>query len=282
VLCWIAWVQGAAGGRIWYEGALASYVLALLSKESAVIVVPLLALVVWVERKDWRARLWRIVPFGVVAGGYFAMIYGARSGHLHFHDGTFSLHAPFWSVVPVTMAHLFWVWGLASLAALAAWRARQWLPLLGIATAWIVVTLLPYSFLTYMPRVPSRHTYLASAGLALIFAAGFLTFRERVRGRRWAVAGLAVAILAHQCVYLWTRKQHQYLVRAAPTEALLQLAREHDGPIRLGCFPYDRSVAEMTLKVNFTERELLSAGGSAAGSAVPGVRDLCSAMPAME
>ena len=31
---------------------------------------------------------------------------------------------------------------------------------------------MPYSFLTYMPRLPSRHTYLASVGLAFIVAAG--------------------------------------------------------------------------------------------------------------
>jgi len=35
--------------------------------------------------------------------------------------------------------------------------------------AWIAIGLLPYSFLTYSMQIPSRHTYLASAGLALLF-----------------------------------------------------------------------------------------------------------------
>ena len=96
----------------------------------------------------------------------------------HYGDGTFSLSAPFWTTLPRSFARMIWVWGWS------AWRpcrygepapdpARRHRGLLD------GVSLLPYSFLTYMPVVPSRHTYLAGVGLALIVAAGFIALREQ-------------------------------------------------------------------------------------------------------
>jgi hypothetical protein len=275
VLCWIAWLQGQRGGAWWYAGSLLCYVLALLSKESAVAVVPLLALVVAVEREDYLPRLLRIVPFGVLAVADFLMIYSARSNHLHFQDGTFSIHGPFWIVLPVSVGRMLWVWGLLSLIALAVWRARQWVPLLGIAAVWIVFTLLPYSFLTYMPRVPSRHTYFASAGLSLIFAAGLLTFRERFQARRWAVPLLATLVVCHHCAYLWTKKHDQFLERALPTESLLTLARNHQGPIYLGCFPYDSSIAKVAVGVYHGDRVQVYHASEAPDPATARVWDFC-------
>jgi len=254
VLLWIAWLQGGATRQSLYAGSLICYILSLLSKESGVAVVPLLALIILAERTDWKRRLLRILPFAVLAVVDFAMIYGARANHLHFQDGTFSIHGPFWIVLPTSAARLLWIWGLLSLLALAWWRARQWLTLLAVSAGWIVFTLLPYSFLTYMPRVPSRHTYFASVGLALIFAAGFLRFHERFGARRWVISLLGAVVVAHHCTYLWTRKQAQYLERAAPTEALLAIAKEHGGPIYLACFPYDRSIARVTLEVIHGDR----------------------------
>jgi hypothetical protein len=272
---WIAWLQRDTGRVVCYGAALACYVLALLSKESAVAVVPLLALIVLVERTHWKARLALLAPFAALAVADFAMIYAARTNHLFFHDGTFSLHGPFWVVLPVSAGRLLWVWGCASLAVLVFRRARQWMPLIAVAGVWIVITLLPYSFLTYMPRVPSRHTYFASAGLALIVAAGFLTLRECSRRRVWVAGLLAGIVVSHQCIYLWTRKQRQFQERAAPTEALLRLARQHRGPLYVGCFPYDRSIAEATVEVYYGDRVQVVLGPRPPGTGAVRVWDLC-------
>jgi hypothetical protein len=253
-LFWIAWMQASRAREICYAGAVLCYVLALLSKESGVVVAPLLLLAAWAERRPWRESLLRIVPFGALAVLNFAMIYLARSNHLHFHDGTFSIHGPFWVVVPVSVGRLLWVWGLFSLVALAWWRERRWMRILWIAAVWMVITLLPYSFLTYMPRVPSRHTYFASAGLALIVAAGILTFRERFQTRPWAVGVLTTILVAHQCLYIWIKKQGQFAVRAAPTERLLQLASSHHGPLYVECFPYDSSLAKLAVKMYYGDQ----------------------------
>jgi hypothetical protein len=155
------------------------------------------------------------------------------------------------------MRRLLWFWGLLALLALAAWGARKWRRLLNLAGLWIPITLLPYSFLTYVPRVPSRHTYLASAGLALIVAAGFLAFRERVeKSHRWAVALAAILIVVHNCGYLWTRKHAQYLERAAPTERLVEFARQREGPVYVHCFPYAFVTAEYAVRLRLNEQVL--------------------------
>jgi hypothetical protein len=250
LLFWLAWLQAPA--RRWprYAAAFACFVLALLSKESAVVVVPLVALAAWTERPDWRRALPWIVPFGAMAALYFAGIYAARASHLHFNDaGTFTLG---WHFVPVLVRstlRLFWFWGFICLAALAAWRDGRWNKLLAVAAVWILITLLPYSFLIYMPFVPSRHIYFASVGLAFVIAAAWLSFRERFQARPWAVAALSAALLLHHCVYLWTRKQQQYVERAQPTEAVVHCARGRKGTVYVRCFPYDISVAQFAVEM---------------------------------
>jgi hypothetical protein len=134
-----------------------------------------------------------------------------------------------------------------------------------------VITLLPYSFLTYMPRVPSRHTYLASAGLALIVAAGALAFRIRTAEKYpWALPALAALLVVHNSGYTLTRKHAQYKERAEPTEKLLQLARNTPGTLYLHCFPYGIEVAQLTLEVTGVKsREQLVIGGTPPPDAVP-------------
>ena len=64
--------------------------------------------------------------------------------------------------------------------------------LCGPALIWIGITLLPFCFLTYMPRIPSRHTYLPSAGLSLVVAAAFLALEQRTwLRRRWLPGAVA-------------------------------------------------------------------------------------------
>jgi hypothetical protein len=87
-----------------------------------------------------------------------------------------------------------------------------------------------------MPFVPSRHTYIASAGVALIAACGFRALEKRVRPA-WLMAAVAIVISA-EWGYLWTRKHRQYLERAAPTEAFVSRIRDHRGEVIVHCFPF--------------------------------------------
>jgi hypothetical protein len=247
-LAWAAWLQSERRKPALYAFALAAFGLALLSKESAVCLVGLQALAVIVhDRRD--ARSWiAIAPFAALAAGYFAAAYVARAGHLHFNDGTFSLWAPFWMTVPHSIARMLWIWGVVAVAIL--WAARKVdKRFLAIAAAWMVLSLLPYSFLTYMTRVPSRHTYLASVALAWLVGAALLALRERFPHRAAVTAALAAAIVIHNLGYLWTKKQVQFAERARPTERLIQFARQTRGPIEVLCFPYAGDVAVLAVVI---------------------------------
>lgn len=249
LLAWIRWVEGGAARLGWYAAALILFAVALLSKESAVVLAPLAALVCRTAGWSWRKTAVHSWPLLVLALADFALIFAGRGENHHFRDGTFSLAAPVWMTLPRSALRLFWIWGIASLAALVAWRARPWRRLIGVAGAWVVVTLLPYSFLTYMPHVPSRHVYLASVGLALVVAAGFWAAAERWTGRQWAVVALGALIVTHNCAYLWTRKREQYLRRAAPVQALIDFSRKANGPIEVRCFVYGENVARHAIEV---------------------------------
>jgi hypothetical protein len=246
LLCWLAWLERRDGR--FYAAAACCFVLALLSKESGVMLVPLLALTAWVERRDWKTVAWSL-PMALAAAVYFVTAYLARDSHLHFNDGTFSLTAPVWQVLPRSMARLLWVAGFLSIAVLFWARARRWLPLAAGAMLWSVITFLPYSFLTYMPAVPSRHTYLASLGMACLVATALLVLFERAPRRSYAIAA-AVALVMVQVAYLWTKKHHQYTQRAAPTQRLLEFARDYPrDSLHLGCFAYGPQVAEAAVEV---------------------------------
>jgi len=251
-LSWVWWLQSERGAGAAYWCAFACFLAALFSKESAVAVVPLLVFAALLERLRWRVIAVRVLPFALCAVAYFGLAFAARKTHLHFNDaGTFSLSAPFLWVLVRSGARLLWVWGAVALVALAGWKARRWTRLLWIAGVWTAITLLPYSFLTYMPFVPSRHTYFASIGLALLVAAALIELYTRTapKYRKPAVALIAGVVIAHQCVYLWTKKQAQFELRARPTEELLRIAARAQSPVYVKCFPYDPSLAELALRI---------------------------------
>jgi hypothetical protein len=147
---------------------------------------------------------------------------------------------------------MFWVWGLLATVAIAAWRRPLWRGL-KIPAVWLAISLLPYSFLLYMPVIPSRHTYLASGSLGFVVAAGFAALRWRFRFHRWALPALALLCVAHHTGYIWTKKRTQFLERAAATEQLVQVASETEGLIYVTCFPYGHEVAEQTLIIRLRQ-----------------------------
>ena len=70
--------------------------------------------------------------------------------------------------------------GLLALAVVAITSKEPSKHQLGFILCWMLITLLPYSLLTYIPYVPSRHTYLAGAGLALLVALGSMKAAQRL------------------------------------------------------------------------------------------------------
>lgn len=277
-LVWLRWMQ--SGGAYRYALSLLLFVTALLSKESAVVLLPLSCCALLLERR-WSWRYWcALAPFTVAAIVYFVLAFAQRSTHLHFNDGTFSLHAPFWRVLLNSVGRLLWFWGLVSLLALAYWRAWRWRTVLLAAGIWMIVTLLPYSFLVYMPRVPSRHTYFVSVGLGFIVASAALELRDRVRSSRAlpAAAALALIVLFQQTSYIWTRKHAQFALRAEPTERLVELMQNASGPVHLTCFPYDQSVATYAVQQRLPPTSQRPIVMVRADAEYPDAVDLCNAV----
>jgi hypothetical protein len=230
------WLRSGKSRHRWpmAVAAWALFALALLSKESAVIWVPLFALpllTLFSEPGQWKRGLPSLIPFAILAV-LAAISLTARSDNFRLNDGSFSLHAPFWLTWPHSMARLMWIWGWPALVAVVPGDARL-KRAAGLALVWMGVAFLPYIFLTYSTAIPSRQTYLASAGLAMLVGLAISQYADRRR----AVAALFAVMVLHNVAVLWTKKRGQFLERAAPTSELISLARGTTQAIWVQCFP---------------------------------------------
>jgi hypothetical protein len=214
------------------------FFLALISKESAVIFLPLF----WLAVPDWR----RLMPYAILGIAVTASIFLTRgSANFRFADGSFAPSAaPFWLTWPRGVHRVLWIWG---------WIAAVWIWLRGDAKrresalralVWIAVALLPYIFVTYTTEIPSRQTYLATVGLCFLFGLAMTTIT-----RRSVIAAVAAVVLVHNVGILWVRKRAQFLERAAPTERLIELARSTPGPIWVQCFPRTDWIAKEAVRL---------------------------------
>ncbi len=240
--CWRS-ASGSARPAWLKEGTgVALFALALVSKESAVFLLPLFVLVV--EPAEWRLRLPHLAPHMALVLLALASIAQSRSNSFRFSDGSFSLHAPLWFIWPYGMARLLWIWGWPALVVLFVLGDARLRRGALAALAWMGVALVPYSFLTYSTQIPSRQVYLASAGLALLVGLALAKYPER----RIAAAVFALMLL-HNTIYLWTKKRAQFVQRAAPTDQLIGFARRTQGAIWVQCFPLPALDAEAAVRL---------------------------------
>lgn len=247
LLCWLRFLERRSAA--WYAGSLAAFCLALVSKESSVIWAALLSFPLVFERKLRRAWPWLLPYFGLAAVAVGSVL-SARTYSFRFQDGSFSLHAPFWLILPLNFGRLFWFWGLAAVAAILVWKPPGYGRILALGFGWAALALVPYSFLTYSRRIPSRQLHLASIGLAMVVGFALLQLYERYWDRRRAlVLALCGAVVAQNVIYLWTKKRAQFLERAAPTEQLLAAARATSGPVYVACFPRPPIIADAAVKL---------------------------------
>ncbi|HEV8146552.1 MAG TPA: hypothetical protein VGP79_09235, partial [Bryobacteraceae bacterium] len=165
MICWLR----AARSAWWHVPGALLFALALLSKESAVIFLPLFLLVRW--KLDWG-----LAPYLGAGALAVASVVESRANSFRFSDGSFSLAAPFWITLAHSTFRILWVWGAVAILFWMA-RKRSMRPV-GLALVWILVALLPYAWLTYSTAIPSRQVYLASAGLAMLVGLAFQHLSE--------------------------------------------------------------------------------------------------------
>lgn len=227
-------------------GSLTAFAFALLSKESAVVWIPLFAIA---AAPEWRRAWRRLLPHAALACAALVSIWATRTYSFRFSDGSFSWSAPFWIAWCRGMVRMLWPWGWMALAAVAWFRVSKLTAVAWDALAWMSFALIPYSFLTYSTQIPSRQTYLAGAGLALLCGTALARLWAQPGAPRKLAAAAAAAILVVNLGYLWTKKRTQFQQRAEPTEQLIAMARGTAGPIWVRCFPRNQYIAEEAVHV---------------------------------
>jgi hypothetical protein len=247
-VCWVKWLQG--GHWRWHAAAVSAFVLALFSKESAV-VLPALLLIpgftyVSADRGRWHRVLAGIPPFFALAALYVLWIWISRIARPGYGDVRFSLSSPWLLVIAKSFWRMVMVWGLAAAAILWAWGGRGARRMTWIASLWMLLGMLPYSFLSYMTQLPSRSTYLASAGLALLVGSAAVALQER--RRRALLVILTTIVLAVNLEILWVKKMSQFRERSEPSELLKQAAAQASGPISIECTPLLPIIAEVVVE----------------------------------
>jgi hypothetical protein len=218
---------------LWFRGrygwASVSFLAALFSKESALIVLLLVPLADALRRREfsWRHYVLLWIP-ATLFGAVFVL---TLAGNFQLGNRTYTpgLHA---GVVLVKSLHrLFWPWAYVIVLALLITRkpAPDWRRTLAWSTL-IPAALLPYIFVTYTSNVPSRQVYLASAAFLPLLAAGMIRVSAKV---------LVPAFLVFNAGYMWTVKDGQMVERAAPTTELIrELQLREPGMVRIAGFPY--------------------------------------------
>jgi len=217
------------------------FLLALFSKESAVVGLPILFLVTR-ERNEpipWKRLPYLIGPLLVFSGVFLANL---RNNAMISH-GLYSLDAQAPLVLLISLHKLAFPWLYLGFL-LACFSTDRWKRATVFVKSFFSLSLLllPYIFLTYQNHVPSRHEYLASslaASLLAIFLAGLR--RETLK------KAFLVALLLGNIRYVWFRKDDRFEARAAPTAQLIEeLKTVEPQPVLISDFPLNPWVAKTT------------------------------------
>jgi hypothetical protein len=208
---------------LWFHGhrglAALAFVTALYSKESAVILIVLLPLVEWMRgrRVPWTDYWILAVPAILFTTLFLLML----STNFQVGQGTYVLSIRGASVLLKSLHRLFWPWAyVVMFAVIVAHKGQLARRSIGWA-ALIPVTMLPYIFVSYTNNIPSRQTYLASAVLAPLLAAGILSLKAKT----WRT-GLAASFIVANIAYMWVVKDSQMEARALPTTALATILQQ--------------------------------------------------------
>ena len=270
LLSLICWLEGDS--KYWLVATALASLAALASKESGVLLAAILPALVWLYPERRRALAPLLAASAAITAVYFLLAFSRRSEHQHFNDGTFSFQANVARTLLYSAVRGLWIWGGLSLAAVAAYRAKLDFRLLAFGATWFLAGLLPYSFLTYMPRIPSRHHYLASVGFAIIAAIAFQAFIQSRRRRSWIAATLACAFLLHNWTYLWVSKKPQFEWRAALIEDFVTFVAEKPGrDVVNGCGDLNSDEAKKALsqRLGLDSRILIPASAQPADRVYP-------------
>ncbi len=237
-----------AGVLLWEKGRLVwsatAYVAGLFSKESALVYVALLPLLVWPSKGSKQFRRGYTLILGVSAA-FAVLFYRLAADNFMLGAGTYALT---WHAAPVfllSMHRLMFPWMYAAVVLhLVQRRGLKNLQTAGRGLAFAAFALFPYIFLTYQNHITSRQEYLASMGIAWALA----ILMQGLQNRNLRRAFLLIFVVAN-ISYIWI-KDRQFEQRAAPTNRLieqLKLCRPQD--IAILDFPANPWIAKITARM---------------------------------
>lgn len=256
------WLRFRGSGRVTHAAlAAVCFGLALLSHESAVVLLAIIGLADLAFATAWREmhslRGWtRLVrdyaPFLVLAAGYLAIdltinsrSYLVDEGHYRF--GSHAIRNVFEYIVSLYVGKR----NLASFGAIAlvvVLLLVRGTPRVRFAIGWMLFGILPFAFFTF--GVTSRYQYLAAMGFALLLADGVewldrvLTTRLADRTRR-AVVSLAAAAIAIRFMVFASEGVENFTKRTEWWRGMGERIRaEHAGVPRGGEVAISRALAE--------------------------------------
>jgi len=246
-LFWLILLESENGQWKWLVLSFLFLLLALISKESAVIFILLFVLPLLFPGRRLRKAIY-LIPFLLIVIVDMVFIFMTRSHSFRFQDKSFVLTAPFWVTWIKSYGALLWIWGFAALISLIKWK--EWSQTFLLSFVWIGISFIPYMFVDYMHRIPSRQIYLASTGLAWLVGATIVVMKERYGLHHKRIVNTVLfLILLHNVGYLWVKKHPQFLLRAEPTEQLLALAQKTKGKIIMKCFPRQQIIGDAALEL---------------------------------
>ena len=219
-----------------YFPSMVCYALALLSKESAVVVLPLIPIAEYLkgERISVRRYLLPLIP----TGAFIAMFLWTWSRNYMISSSNYAIGPHALLVLMNSLFRLTWPW-LLILIALAILDRAQWLSLrwLAVVVVLLAIPVMPYMFITYQNHILSRQTYMASAVFMAICA-----YMIRQLHRPSLRNAFLIVFVAFNIWYLWFKKDPQFESRAAPTTQLaLEMRKRKPGQLFIRNFEYFRS-----------------------------------------
>jgi len=202
--------------------------LALFSKEPAIALLPLAVLLLMLKGLSSREALVKSAPLALMTAGYVYLWLSRASQNFFLTDHHYAFGFHFLPVSAQTVVRMIAPTALFMLPIFVLAR-KAWMrsvlhgKALLFFAAVMCLAVIAYSFLTYLPSIPSRNTYFPSVGLAalvgLLFAILYPTLSSaRIKG--YAVA-FFVVMISQNIAYVWIKKEPQYVERAAPTRELI-------------------------------------------------------------
>jgi hypothetical protein len=282
IFCIVFILLWSGNTRLSHAAAVIIFVVALFSKEPAVALLPLAVLLRIFKGFSWRDALVQSTPLALLTAAYACLWLSRARNNFFITDHHYALGFQFFPVYVQTLVRMVLPTALFMVPIFALGK-KEWIQTFARDKASVFFAgllcfaVIPYSFLTYLPSIPSRNTYFPSVGLAALVGVAFATLYPALSSRR--ARGFAVAffiVMVNQNIaYVWIKKEPQYMERAAPTRELIDVLNGIDGSVASDAsicvmeFPLHPWIGEETVKrfTRFDKSHLTFAKGPCEGGA---------------